>query len=384
MKRKMKNKKKYQICVIGGDGIGPEVVNEGLLLLQSLPIDFEFTSAEMGFRAYQKYQTPLPQETLKKCRQADAILFGAVTTPPNIETPRTYVHEVFEFASSELKSTEAIKSAPHPRTDVRGISRRRIKNYFSPIVRLRRTLDLYANVRPSSSLPVETIRQGIDLIIVRENTEGIYIGEEEITKKGAVTKRVITKKGCQRIIRFAFELAVKQKRQKVTAVHKANVMRLTDGLFLKTAQKIAKKYPKIIFEDMLVDSCAMRLIKNPQDIDVIVTTNMFGDILSDEASALVGGLGVAASANLGEKYALFEPVHGSAPKYEGKNRANPTACFLAIALMLEYLGEDKEGKKVRNSVLKTISKGITTPDLGGKALMTQVTKEVIKNYQKQK
>jgi len=330
-------KKKYQICYMGGDGIGPDVTIESIRLLQATGISFNFVQAEIGFEAYNKYGTPLPQKTIEICKKSDAILFGAITTPPNI------------------------------------------KGYFSPIVRLRKNLDLYANVRPFKSLPIPNQKPGIDFIIVRENTEDLYAGQERLTKEGAIAERVITKKGCEKIIKFAFELAKKQNRKKVTVVHKANILRITDGLFLDIAKKISQRYPQIIMEEMLVDSCAMQLIKKTEAFDVIVTTNMFGDILSDEAAGLTGGLGVAASGNMGNNQGLFEPVHGSAPKYAGRNIANPMASFLSSAMMLEFLGEDKMAQKIRRSIKKTIELGLTTKDLGGKLKSSEFTDKVINN-----
>lgn len=330
-------KRKYQICCMGGDGIGPDVTNESIKLLQSTGIDFDFIHADIGFGAYKKYGTPLPEKTIELCRKSEAVLFGAITTPPHID------------------------------------------GYFSPIVRLRKSLNLYANVRPFKSLPIPGQKQGIDFVIVRENTEDLYVGRERLTKEGAVAERVITKKGCENIIKFAFELATKQKRKKITVVHKANILRITDGLFLGIARKIAPSYSNIVMEDMLVDSCAMQLVKKAENFDVIVTTNMFGDILSDEAAGLTGGLGVAASANMGESIGLFEPVHGSAPKYAGKNIANPTASFLSTAMMLDFLGEDKMAKKIRLSVIKAIKLGQTTKDLGGTLKSSEFTKKIINN-----
>jgi len=340
--KQFKNKKRYKICVIGGDGIGPEVIRETQKLLSTINVNFEFIEAEAGFEAFKKYGTSLPQKTIEICKSSDAILFGACTTPPFL------------------------------------------KNYFSAIVALRQTLDLFANVRPFFSLPLPNMRQDIDLIIVRENTECLYSKRERKTKEGAIAERVITKKGCRRIVEFAFELAKKKKRKKITFVHKANILRLTDGLFLKIAKRISANYKEIIFDDKLVDSCAMLLVQKPQEFDVICTTNLFGDILSDVAAALVGGLGVCASANVGKKYALFEPVHGSAPQLAGKNIANPLAAFFSACMMLEYLGKEKIAKKIKKAIFKTIEKGCLTPDLGGKASTTEVTEEVIFNIKFQK
>jgi isopropylmalate/isohomocitrate dehydrogenase-like protein len=329
--------KEYKLCIIKGDGIGPEVIEASLEVIKNLSITFQIEEAVAGYGAYQDYGTPLPEETLEKCKQSDAILFGAVTTPPNIE------------------------------------------NYFSPIVRLRKELDLYANVRPCRYLPIKGLKEGVDLIVVRENTEGLYIGQEREVDDGAITERLITEKGSERIIRFAFELAREKKRKKVTLVHKANVMRLTDGLFLKIGQKVSRNYSDIEYEEALVDSCAYRLVQNPKNFDVIVTTNMFGDILSDMAAAFGGGLGIAASANIGEKIGLFEPVHGSAPDIEGKGEANPVAAFLSLVMLLEYLGENTIAKKLEKAIFKTLKKGFLSKELGGNKKTDQITEEVICN-----
>jgi len=334
-----KKERKYKIAVIGGDGIGPEVIFETVRLLKATGLKFEFFEAEAGFSAYQKYSTPLPKKTIEICKKSDAILFGACTTPPFI------------------------------------------KNYFSPIVKLRKIFDLYANLRPFFSLPIPNQKKNIDFIIIRENTEDLYVGKEIKTKEGAISQRVITKRGCRRIVRFAFEFAKKKKRKKITFVHKANILRLTDGLFLKIAKEISKKYKGIEFEEKLVDSCSYFLVKNPENFDVICTTNMFGDILSDTAAALVGGLGVCPSANIGKKYKLFEPVHGSAPDLAGKGRANPLGSFFSAVICLEFLGEEKVAQKIKKAIFSTLKRGIFTPDLGGKVKTKEFTDEVIKSLQ---
>lgn len=331
-------KKHYSLCVIGGDGIGPEVVGETIRLLEAIRFPMDITQAYAGYACYKRSGIPLPEETIRACKKSDAILFGAVTTPPHI------------------------------------------RGYMSPIVELRRLLELFANVRPFFSLPIVESREGIDAILVRENTEDLYMGRERKIRGGAIAERVITTKASRRIVDFAFRLAAREKRKKVTVIHKANVLRLTDGLFLKEAEGVAREYPDIVMESMLVDACAMKLVKKPQEFDVLVTTNMFGDILSDEAAALVGGLGVAASANIGNKTALFEPVHGSAPKYKGKNSANPVACFFAASMMLEFLGEKKTADSLRRAIMKSLQDGVTTRDLGGTLSMREVTEEVIKRY----
>ncbi|AJF61681.1 Isocitrate/isopropylmalate dehydrogenase family protein [archaeon GW2011_AR15] len=322
---------KYRICVLPGDGIGPEVVEQAVKVLKALPLELEFTYGEIGYGCYLKKGDALPEETIKKVEKADATLFGAVTTPPNIE------------------------------------------NYSSAILRLRQHFDLYANLRPCRSFPHEISQKGISMYIVRENTEDLYSGVERVEDNGnkAVTEMIITRKGSERIIRYAFELAREKNLRKVTVVHKANVLRETCGLFRKVALEIAKEYPAIEMQEMLVDACAMQLIKNPGQFEIIVTTNMFGDILSDEASMLVGGLGLAYSGNIGKEKAVFEPVHGSAPKYAGKNVANPAAAILAAKLMLEFLGEDEAAKKVGDAVMSAIEEGDVTQDLGGKLTTEQ-------------
>lgn len=328
----------YRICLLPGDGIGPEVIDCAEEVLQALPLNPEFVRAEIGFGAYERLGTALPDATLEKIRCSSAALFGAVTTPPNIP------------------------------------------NYFSPVVRMRQSLELYANLRPTRSIPHASSRPNIDLVIVRENTEGLYSGIERLEEDGdrAITERVITRKGSERIIRKAFTLARQTKRRSVHVVHKANVLRQTCGLFRTVALDIAKEYPDITMHEMLVDTCAMELVRAPEQFKIIVTTNLFGDILSDEACMFVGGLGVAASGNIGTKVAVFEPVHGSAPNLAGTGKANPVATFLAAAMMLEYLHEDKCAERLRNAVNECIANGESTPDLGGGLTTSQVTERVIR------
>jgi homoisocitrate dehydrogenase len=327
----------HRICLLPGDGIGPEVIDCAEQVLLSLPLDLEFTRAEMGFSAYERFGTPLPDSTLEEIRLSSAALFGAVTTPPAIP------------------------------------------NYFSPVVRMRQLLELYANLRPCQSIPHSSSRPNIDLIIVRENTEGLYSGIERLEDDGhrAVTERVITRKGSQRIICKAFELAHQTKRKSVHVVHKANVLRQTCGLFRTVALEIAKEYPDIRMLEMLVDTCAMELVRAPEQFEVIVTTNLFGDILSDEACMFVGGLGVAASGNIGADVAVFEPVHGSAPILVDTGKANPVATFLAAAMMLEYLNEYESAQRLRIAVNDCIANNESTPDLGGGLTTIEVMKKVI-------
>lgn len=327
----------HRICLLPGDGIGPEVIGCAEQVLHALPLDLEFVRAEIGYSAYERLGTPLPDSTLEQVRLSSAALFGAVTTPPEIP------------------------------------------NYFSPIVRMRQSLELYANLRPCRSIPHESSRPNIDLIIVRENTEGLYSGIERLEEDGnrAITERVITRKGSERITRKAFDLARQTNRQTVHLVHKANVLRQTCGLFRLVAFEIAKEYPDITMYEMLVDTCAMELVRAPEQFEMIVTTNLFGDILSDEACMFVGGLGVAASANIGADVAVFEPVHGSAPTLVRTGKANPIATFLAVTMMLDYLNETESAQRLRNAVNDCISAGESTPDLGGSLTTSQVTERVI-------
>ncbi len=326
----------YKICLLPGDGIGPEVIDAAEQILRVLPLDFEFFRAEIGFGAYERFGTPLPEATLDAIRASHASLFGAVTTPPNLA------------------------------------------GYFSPVVRMRQKLDLYANLRPTRSIPHASSRPGVDLLLVRENTEGLYSGVERLEGDGnrAITERIITRKGSERILRKAFNLARQTGRTKVHVVHKANVLRQTCGLFRQVALEIASEYPDIEMLEMLVDTCAMELVRAPEQFQVIVTTNLFGDILSDEACMFVGGLGVAASGNIGTDAAVFEPVHGSAPLLTGTGKANPTATFYATAMMLEYLGETEQAARLRNAVETCIAQGQVTPDLGGTLTTDEMTEAV--------
>jgi len=329
----------YRICLIEGDGIGHEVVPAGRRLLEATGLPFEFIQPEAGWETFQRRGTALPEETVAAATEADATLFGAVSSP--------------------LQP---------------------VAGYKSPIVALRRQLDLYANLRPVLSQPVPSSRPGIDMLIVRENSEGLYSGRERSDGNEAVTERVITRRGSERIVRLAFRLAQERHSARgplVTIVHKANVLRATCGLFREVAFQVAKEFPDVRAEEMLVDTCAMRLITEPERFDVIVTTNLFGDILSDEAAALVGGLGLAPSGNVGDHQALFEPVHGSAPDIAGKGIANPMATFLAVAMMLDHLGEGEKAGQVRAAVDKVLREGPRTPDLGGSNGTGEVTEAVI-------
>ena len=319
--------KKYKIAVITGDGIGPEITEAAMHALGNVGLNLEFTKVAAGLGAWEKFGNQLPPETVEIIKDSDATLKGPTQTPPG---PGTF------------------KSAT---------------------VTLRQLLDLYANVRPFRNHPgVPSVHQGVDLIIVRENTEGLYSGIEYVVGESALAIRLITKKGSQRIAKFAFELAKREGRKKVTAVHKANVLKETDGLFRNVVAEVAKGYPEIQFDDMHVDAAAMRIAMKPQDIDVIVTTNLFGDVLSDEVAGVVGGLGIAPSANIGDRYAFFEAIHGTAPKHAGKWDANPAAIMFSAAMMLRHLGEVDAGNRLESAIDSVLGEGKTvTRDLGGNA-----------------
>ena len=330
-----KTKDKYQIAVVPGDGIGQEVMKATIDVLDSLDIDFEYIYGEAGDACLEKNGTALPGETLDIIRQADACLFGA---------------------------------AGETAADV--------------IVKIRQEMKMFANLRPVKAYPhTNSLSDDIDFMIVRENTEGMYIADEEkYTDDGAIARRIITKEAEKRIIDYAFKYAVENNKSKVTAVHKANVLKKTDGLFKEIFYEVAENYPDIATEDFYVDATAMYLITQPESFEVIVTTNLFGDILSDEGAGLVGGLGLIPSANIGLDGALFEPVHGSAPDIAGKGIANPIAMMLSAVMMLRYLGENDAADKFDAAILKLLNDANTlTGDLGGNASTMDVAGEVIKN-----
>ena len=321
----------YKIAVIPGDGIGKEVMEAALHVLDALDVEFDYTFADAGDECEAASGVALPQETIDIVKEAHACLFGA---------------------------------AGESAADV--------------IVRLRQELELYVNLRPAKSYPgTKALYDDVDLVIVRENTEGLYIGLEEETEEGATALRVATRAAAERVCRFAFEYAKKTGRSKVTAVHKANVLKKTDGLFRDTFYRIAEDYKDIETDDKYVDATAMFLVTNPQIFDVIVTTNLFGDILSDESAGLIGGLGLTPSANIGENYGLFEPVHGSAPTHAGKGTANPAAMILSAVLMLDYLEEHDAARKVENSLTEVLSEGkVVTADIGGNASTMEMAGEI--------
>jgi homoisocitrate dehydrogenase len=385
----------FRVLVLPGDGIGREVVPAAVAALQATGLPFEFTYGEAGWACFERHGASLPDETLAAARAVDAILFGAVSSPS------------------------------HP-----------VPGYRSPIVALRRELDLYANIRPvrtegrgrrtegvSAESSVLSPHNSVDLVVMRENTEGLYAGRERVEDGGAtaIAERVITRRASERIARAAFELALRRRmgdrgwglgsseassiphppipNPRVTIVHKANVLRETCGLFRAAALGVAAEYPDITTDEMLVDTAALQLVQRPERFDVIVTTNLFGDILSDVASYWGGGLGLAASANIGDRQALFEPVHGSAPDIAGRGIANPLAAIGCAALLLDYLGRPTTtdqrpptndhrllttdqrpttwAERIRVAMHETRAAGICTPDLGGHSTTDEVTAAVV-------
>lgn len=328
--------KKYKITLIPGDGIGPEITDVTKKCIESTSVSIEWDIKEAGINAIEKYKTPLPEETIKSIEKNKICLKGPITTPVGT-------------------------------------------GYRSINVSLRQHFGLYACVRPFKVYEgAKTFYKDIDLIIIRENMEDLYAGIEfekgkeetlnlidtikqlthhEINKDSGISIKPISSSGSEKIARFAFEYARKNKRKKVTAVHKANIMKFTDGLFLKTTENIASQYSDIEFENIIVDNMAMQLVQKPNKYDVLLCPNLYGDILSDLCAGLIGGLGLSPGANIGENIAIFEPTHGSAPKYEGQNKVNPSAMILAGVLMLRYLGEYIAADKLENAVEQVIKEG---------------------------
>ncbi len=322
------NRLAYTVTLIPGDGIGPELADAAVVVLEATGIAFEWRRVDAGESQIAEYGTPLPEHVLESIRETRIALKGPITTP---------IGEGFRSVN----------------------------------VTLRQALDLYANLRPARSMKgVPTRYENVDLIIVRENTEDLYAGiEHRVGPDAAESIKIITRAASERIARYAFDYAVANSRRKVTAVHKANIMKLSDGLFLESCRTVAAEYDgRIEFEDRIVDNMCMQLVQKPDLYDVLVLPNLYGDIVSDLAAGLVGGLGVAPGANIGTSAAVFEPVHGSAPKYAGLDVANPTALILSGALMLRHLGEVAAAERVEAAVRDTIAEGHTVPrDLGGDA-----------------
>ena len=372
---------KYKIAWLPGDGVGNDVMDCAKIILDTIGLDAEYFHGEVGWEFWKKEGNPLPDRTINILKETDCCLFGAITSKPKDE------------AAKELA----------PKLQNKGYV------YSSPIVGLRQLLNLHTNMRPCKAFEGNPLnyRDDIDLVVFRENTQGLYVGVEfhpvpEVVFKAllihkkmkkfedvpledlAISTRIITRKGCQSIIRQAFEYAKKHNRKSVTVVEKPNVIRETSGMMIREARKISKEYPEIEFGETNVDAMCMWLVKNPQDYDVLVSSNMFGDIISDLAAQLVGGLGFAASGNIGDNYAVFEPTHGSAPKYAGKYKVNPIAMLQSVKLMLDWLGEKEYANKLLKAIASVIKEGkVKTYDQGGNNTSLEVTEEIATKYREQ-
>lgn len=328
----------HKITLINGDGIGPEISESVMKIIKASGLTVEWDIQTAGADVIEKEGTPLPQRVLDSIRRNKVALKAPVTTPIG-------------------------------------------KGFRSVNVQLRKDLDLYANLRPCKNLPgVNTRFDNVDLIVVRENTEDLYAGvEEQIDSDTAHSIKIITRKASERICRFAFEYAVKNNRHEVCCVTKANIMKLSDGLFLESFRAVAKDYPNISPREILVDNLCMQLVQDPSRFDVLILPNLYGDIVSDLTAGLIGGLGVAQGANIGLDCAVFEPVHGSAPDIKGQNKANPTALLMSAIEMLKYIGENFYAEKIEKALFKTLADGNKTADIGGKLSTTEFTDVVINN-----
>ena len=367
---------RYKIALLPGDGIGHDVMDAAKIALDEIDLDAEYIEGDVGWEFWKKEGNPLPERTVELLKSTKCCLFGAITSKPKEEAER------------EL----------NPELRGKGYT------YYSPIVALRQLFDLYINLRPCKAYPGNPLnyRDDIDIVVFRENTEGLYAGVEfHPLPEGvfralsqhpkmerfkdipldeiALTCRLITKGGARRIVKAAFDYAKKTGRKSVTIVEKPNVLRETSGLMVRTAREVAQEYPEVELWEANIDAMAMWLIKNPQDYSVLVTSNLFGDVISDLAGQLVGGLGFAASANIGDHYALFEPVHGSAPKYAGQYKVNPIAMLQAVRLMLEWLGETEKAERLEQAIATVIKEGKKrTYDMGGNATTLEVAEEVVR------
>jgi 3-isopropylmalate dehydrogenase len=366
---------KYKIAWLPGDGVGIEVLEATKIVLDKLNIDAEYIHGDIGWEFWCREGDSFPQRTIDLLKNVDAAMFGAITSKP--------------VKAAEAELAQGLKG--------KGLI------YRSPIVRMRQMFDLYNCLRPIKAYPGNPLnfKEGIDIVVFRENTEDLYSGVEfntvpeelrdlllKISKPFnafkniplsdyAISCKVNTRNGSERIIRAAFEFAKKYSRKKVTVVHKANVVRATDGLFLETAKEIAKEFPSIQMDDANIDAMTMWLLKNPFNYDVLVAPNLYGDIISDLCAQMVGGLGFGCSGNIGEKLAVFEPTHGSAPKYFGLYKVNPIATILAAKMMLDWLGEKEMAVKVENAVAGVIKEGkARTYDMGGKHTTLEMGKAI--------
>jgi len=333
---------KHRITLIPGDGIGPEVTRPTLAVIKAAGVDIDWETHLAGAEALKKHKTTIPKALIDSFEKNRVALKGPVTTPVG-------------------------------------------EGFASVNVELRQTFDLYANLRPVKNLPgVKARYQGIDLIVVRENTEGLYSGIEHEVVPGVVESlKIMTERACTRIAKFAFDFARRNGRKKVTAVHKANIMKLSDGLFLDCARRVAASYKSIGFGDVIVDNACLQLVIDPWQFDVLLMENLYGDIVSDLAAGLVGGLGVVPDANLGERHALFETVHGSAPDIKGKNIANPSAMIQAAVLMLRHLSEKAAANRISRALERVLMRGeVMTRDLGGHATTKKFAEAIIREIER--
>lgn len=325
-----------KVTLIKGDGIGPEITDSVMKIINAAGVAIDWDVQTAGADLIETEGTPLPQRVLDSVKQNKIALKSPVTTPIG-------------------------------------------KGFRSVNVQLRKELNLYANLRPCYNLPnVKTRYDKVDIVVVRENTEDLYAGiERQVDEDTAESIKIITRKASERIAKFAFDYAIKNNRKEVCVVTKANICKLSDGLFLECARKIAQQYPQIKFREILVDNCCMQLVQNPNQFDVLLLPNLYGDIVSDLCAGLIGGLGIAQGANIGEKYAVFEPVHGSAPDIAGQDKANPTAMLMSAIEMLNYIGENEAGTRIRLALFDTLDAGIKTVDLGGGASCSEFTQAIV-------
>ncbi|DAA84683.1 TPA: isocitrate dehydrogenase [Candidatus Gastranaerophilales bacterium HUM_3] len=326
----------HNITLIKGDGIGPEITDAVVKIIKAAGVDIVWDIQTAGADVIEKEGVPLPQRVIDSVKRNKIALKSPVTTPIG-------------------------------------------RGFRSVNVQLRKELDLYANLRPCYNLPnIETRYENVDIVVVRENTEDLYAGiERQVDENTAESIKIITRAASERIAEFAFDYAVKNNRKEVCVVTKANICKLSDGLFLDCARKIAKKYPNIGFREILVDNCCMQLVQNPNQFDTLLLPNLYGDIVSDLCAGLVGGLGIAQGANIGKDYAVFEPVHGSAPDIAGQDKANPTAMLMSAIEMLNFIGETTAAAKIKSALFETLKSGIKTADIGGNASCSEFTNAVV-------
>ena len=325
-----------KVTLIKGDGIGPEISDAVLKIIKATGLNLDWDIQTAGADVIETEGVPLPERVIDSVKVNKVALKSPVTTPIG-------------------------------------------KGFRSVNVQLRKDLDLYSNLRPCYNLPnVKTRYENVDIVVVRENTEDLYAGiEQQIDENTAESIKRITRSASERIAKFAFDYAVKNNRKEVCVVTKANICKLSDGLFLESARNVAQKYPQIRFKEILVDNCCMQLVQNPNQFDVLLLPNLYGDIVSDLCAGLIGGLGIALGANIGENYAVFEPVHGSAPDIAGQDKANPTAMLMSAIELLKYIDEREAGERIRKALFATLEANIKTADLGGNATCSEFTQAII-------